>query len=117
MMASLLEPERTASRATPGPSRPAAVREWRLLLSGALIALFGVYTGYAPEHWVAAGLGVGWRLGSFAVGGLLLSGGFSAFADRILEFDSNRTWLVVTDTVLAVGTLAAAVVFTAVLIL
>jgi hypothetical protein len=38
-------------------------------------------------------------------------------ADRILEFDSNRTWLAVTDTVLAIGTLAAAVVFTAVLIL
>jgi hypothetical protein len=115
-MSSLLGRERTSSRYTPTPRKPAAVVESALLIIGALIVLFGVYTYYAPTDWVLADLPEGWHLGCFAFGSLLLSGGFSTFADRIRDYDEDRSWLAIIDAILAAAALAAAVVFTVVLI-
>ena len=91
--------------------------ETTLLIIGALVALFGVYTYVAPVDWVLADLTESWYLGSLAIGSLLLSGGFSMFADRIRDYDEDRSWLAIIDTILAAAALAAALIFTVIWLL
>jgi hypothetical protein len=116
-MSSLLERDRAPSGHAPAPYKPAAVVETALLIVGSILVLFGVYTYLAPAGWFLADLTESWHLASLAVGSLLLSGGFSMFADRIRDYDEGRSWLAVTDSILATAALAAAVIFTVILIL
>ena len=116
-MSQLLERERAESRPTAAPHKPIPVLEYTLLAVGALLALFGVYAWYAPTGWILGDLTEGWYLGSLALGGLCLSGGFSQFADRMQVDDRNPTWLAVAGAVLSIVSFAAAVAFAAIWVL
>ncbi len=116
-MSQLLERERTGSRYTAVPRKPVPVLEYTLLAVGALLALLGVYTSYAPTDWILGDLTEGWYLGSLALGGLFLSGGFSLFADRMQVDDRHPTGFAVAGAVLSVAAFAAAVAFAAIWVL
>ncbi len=80
-------------------------------VAGLLVALVGVYLRSAPSDWAFGGLGEGWYLGAFALAGLFLAANFAWLARRCFLEDDGYTPPVLTGIVLALASLASAVIF------
>ena len=91
--------------------------DYTLMIVGALVALFGVYTYFAPSSWVLAGLSAAWYLSSFIVGGVLLAVGFGLLGASIRDRSGYWTAPAITSFVLGTLALAGAVVATVLLII
>lgn len=89
--------------------------DYTLLIVGAIIAAFGVYTYYAPADWLWAGLEQGWYLGSFVLGGAFLTAGFAilgaSLRDRAGYWTNQAIGSFLLATVALVGAVVAAVVW------
>ena len=83
--------------------------EYTLMVIGALVAAFGAYTYFAPVSWVLAGLSAAWYLGSWIVGGLLLTAGFGMLGASIRDRSGYWTTSSVVSFVLGTLSLAGAV--------
>lgn len=96
-----------------GPPAKYSVRRTERWLGalGLLAAAAGVYLRSAPDDWVFGGLGAGWYLGAFALAGLFLAANFAWLARRCFLEDDDYTPAVLTGIVLALASLASAVVF------
>jgi hypothetical protein len=90
--------------------------DYTLMVVGALVALFGAYTYFVPTSWVLADLSEGWYLGSFIVGGVLLTAGLGLLGASMRDRSGYWTASAVTSFVLGALALAGAVVAAVVLI-
>lgn len=88
--------------------------DYTLLIIGAIVAAFGVYAYYAPTDWVWADLAEGWYLGSFVVGGALLTAGFGFLGAGMRDHDGFWSTRAVSAFVAAGAALIGAVIFAAI---
>ncbi|HEX6947816.1 MAG TPA: hypothetical protein VF246_10750 [Acidimicrobiia bacterium] len=97
-------------------ARRTRVAEWTLGIVGILAAALGAWMYYVPADWFLGGLAEAWYLGMFIGAGVLIALAAGLFARQMFRDDRAWTARVVTTTVVAILALAAAVVFTAILI-
>lgn len=88
--------------------------DYTLLVIGAIVAAFGVYTYAAPTDWFWAGLDEGWYLGSLVVGGVLLTAGFGFLGAGMRDHDGFWSTRAVAAFVAAGVALVGAVIFAAI---
>ena len=88
--------------------------DYTLLIIGAIVAAFGVYTYYAPTDWFWAGLAEGWYLGSFVLGGVLLTAGFGFLGAGMRDQDGFWSTRAVTSFFASGLALVGAVIFAAI---
>lgn len=91
--------------------------DYTLLIIGAIVAAFGVYTYYAPTDWVFADLAEGWYLGSFVAGGVVLTAGFGFLGAGMRDHDGYWSTRAVSAFVAATAALVGAVIFAAIWIM
>jgi hypothetical protein len=115
-MSQMLEKKTPVEHVVPPLVRSRAI-DYTLLVIGALVAAFGLYTFLAPASWWLADLAEGWYLGSFVVGGVILSAGFGFLGAGMRDQDGIWTARAVTSMLLAALALAGAVTFAVIWIL
>lgn len=112
-MTQLLEKERVRTEHLPQLFRNRTM-DYTLMVIGALVAAFGAYTYFVPSTWVLAGLSAVWYLGSWIVGGVLLTAAFgllgASIRDRSGYWTTNAVLSFVLGTLALAGAVAAAVV-------
>jgi hypothetical protein len=89
--------------------------DYTLMVIGALVAAFGAYTYFVPADWILAGLSAAWYLGSWIVGGVLLTAGFGMLGASIR--DRSGYWTTSSVVSFVVGTLSLAGAVTAAVLL
>jgi hypothetical protein len=89
--------------------------EYTLMVIGALVAAFGAYTYFVPAGWILAGLSAAWYLGSWIVGGVLITAGFGMLGASIR--DRTGYWTTSSVASFVVGTLSLAGAVTAAVLL
>ncbi|WP_207556007.1 hypothetical protein [Intrasporangium flavum] len=116
-MSQLLEKQQTESdQLLPRLFRNRTV-DYTLMVLGALVAAFGAYTYWVPSDWVLAGLSAAWYLGSWIVGGVLLTAGFGMYGASIRDRAGYWTAGAIVSFVLGTLCLAGAVVAAVLLII
>jgi len=91
--------------------------DYTLMVIGVLVAAFGAYTYFVPASWVLAGLSEVWYLGSWIVGGVLLTAGFGMLGASIRDRSGYWTTGAVVSFVVATLSLAGAVAAAVLLII
>ena len=91
--------------------------DYTLMVIGALVAAFGAYTYFVPTSWILAGLSAAWYLGSWIVGGVLLTAGFGMLGASVRDRSGYWTTGAVVSFVLGTLSLAGAVAAAVLLIM
>lgn len=115
-MSQLLEKDRVRTEHLPRLFRNRTV-EYTLLILGALVAGFGAYTYFVPASWILADLSEAWYLGSWIVGGVLLTAGFGMLGASVRDRSGYWTTGAVVSFVLGTLSLAGAVAAAVLLII
>jgi hypothetical protein len=91
--------------------------DYTLMVIGALVAAFGAYTYFVPTSWILAGLSAAWYLGSWIVGGVLLTAGFGLLGASVRDRAGYWTTGSVVSFVIGMLSLAGAVAAAVLLII
>lgn len=114
-MPEVLQKDRMATERLPRMFRSRTV-DYTMLLVGAVIAAFGAYTYFVPDTWFLGDLTEAWYLGSWIVGGVVLSGGFGLLGASLRDRAGYWTAAAITSFVLGIVAIAGAVAAAVVLI-
>lgn len=115
-MAEVREKERVRTEHLPRLFRSRTI-DYTLMIVGAVIALLGAYTYFAPSSWFLAGLTEGWFLSGWIIGGVLLAAGFGMLGASVRDRSGYWTTGAVSSFVLSMLAMAGAVVAAVVLII
>jgi hypothetical protein len=115
-MSQLLEKQSVRTEHLPRLFRNRTV-DYTLMVIGALVAAFGAYTYFVPTSWILAALSEACYLGSWIVGGVLLTAGFGMLGASVRDRSGYWTAGSVVSFVLGTLSLAGAVAAAVLLII